>query len=153
MRRATESFSACSATETVELGFTQQKVDVLRHDHIGVDVEVVLPSRRFERREEGIARLGRTEMWKAPVAGKRDEVVVAKPITTLQPLGHASQLSILQTHISKQPRCGAPCTRSDVGHQPYLPVALSLMAFFHVYNVCATIQTTYECAALVQLQT
>ena len=57
--------------------FAQEKVDVLGHEDVAADVEMVAFAEGFEDFFEGLFGVGRSEEWEALVTAKGDEVEVA----------------------------------------------------------------------------
>ena len=64
--------------------FTDQKVEVLRHDHIAMDTEPVLLPRVFEYFQECLLDAVVIQQRDAPVTAARDEVQVMCTVTALQ---------------------------------------------------------------------
>jgi hypothetical protein len=72
--------------------FGDEKMEMLRHDHITPDNELVFLSDFFESFNEQVTATGGGKKWLAMVATAGDEVLIAAGMKPLQTFGHGESL-------------------------------------------------------------
>src|ERR1700722_10066915 len=111
-------------------GFGEEEMDVLGHEDVGVQREVVGAAGSFDDLFEGVFNFGCFEVWKTTVATEGDEVKLACVVTSFEAFGHegfyrlgeedGSRLARMPTHAVRLHEWG---TRSMgwglcIGHSP-----------------------------------
>ena len=84
--------------------FTDEKVDVVRHDNIAVDAKPVVASNAFERDLEGMLGRVRHEGLPAMIAAEGNEVSLSGLVKALQSPRHERQSSPGELPHSSQMR-------------------------------------------------
>jgi hypothetical protein len=74
------------------LGFADQEMEVLGHDHVSQDDEAILLASFFQDAQEEIATVGRAQPRPALVATTGDEVEVAGTVVSFEAAGHGLKI-------------------------------------------------------------
>jgi len=79
--------------EIAALGFAEQQMNVLGHNHVANDYETVTAAHLFHDFEKQIAILWRAEQSASPIATGRDEVKVSGAVAPMEFCRHRPCLS------------------------------------------------------------
>ncbi len=73
-------------------GFAEKQVDMVRHNHIRINKEVMACAESFECFLEDCAGLIVIEVWVLVVTSESDEVVVTGSLVSLEAAGHGEMV-------------------------------------------------------------
>ncbi len=101
---------------TAHLRLSNQKMNVLRHDHIADHHEAITLACLFQNVHEPVATARRVQQGQSPVARASNKVQVVRPISAMQAGRHKSLwYRRHRTRPCKKPRAGHPRSRNGKG--------------------------------------